>query len=134
MAIKETTHVRGVVVTYNAVGVAVFEDKRGAQALAENPLSPIVSIHKCTIIFLRELVADGDITVNYISGKDQFVDLLTKALDRTRFKTHRDFLLDLIDEVKMRLIWNEVIPLSLQYCSKKVQVFVLRIRLPLFVE
>ena len=36
---------------------------------------------------------NGDITVDHIAGKEQCADILMKALDRTSFEKHRDFLL-----------------------------------------
>ncbi|CAN0003584.1 unnamed protein product, partial [Sphacelaria rigidula] len=72
----------------------VHESNKGANALAEGPLSSSSSKHvdvRCH--FVRELVSNGDITVDHTAGKEQCADILTTALDRTSFEMHRGFLL-----------------------------------------
>jgi len=68
----------------------------GAKALAENPLSSSNSKHiDVRHHFLREKVANGDISVEHIGTVEQHADILTKALGRDSFEAHRDFLLGL---------------------------------------
>ena len=96
--VKEALYVRGILAFLrpqaSRPNIAVHEDNKGAKALADNPLSSSNSKHiDVRYHFLRELVSNGDITVDHIAGKEQCADILTKALDRTSFETHRDFLL-----------------------------------------
>ena len=98
--VKEAMYVRGVLEflrpEIETPSISVFEDNRGAKALAENPLSSSNSKHiDVRHHFLRELVKKGEITVNDVSSKDQRADILTKALDRESFETHRNFLVGL---------------------------------------
>lgn len=96
--VKRALFVRGVLKflrpNLKSPTISVFEDNRGAKALAENPLSSSNSKHiDVRHHFLRELVAEGNIDVEHISGKEQCADTLTKALDRMSFERHRNFLL-----------------------------------------
>ena len=98
--VKEAMYLRGVLTflrpEVETPSISVFEDNRGAKALAENPLSSSNSKHiDVRHHFLRGLVAKGDITVNDIPSKEQLADILTKVLDRESFQANRDFLLGL---------------------------------------
>ena len=71
----------------------MFEDKKGAMDLAENPLSSSNSKHiDVRYHFLRELVGKGDLCVKYLRTEDQHADILTRAIARESFEKHRDFL------------------------------------------
>ena len=62
--------------------------------LAEYPLSSSISKHiDVRYHFPRELVASGDISVNYLQSGEQHADILTKAIGREIFEKHCDFLL-----------------------------------------
>ena len=70
----------------------MFEDNKGAIDIAKTPLSssnskPIdVRYH-----VLRELVAEGDLSVKWLRAKYQQSDILTIAVARERFEKHRVF-------------------------------------------
>ena len=72
----------------------VFEDNQGAVQLSKNPVSNSNSKHiDVRHHFLRELVHQGDITVNHVPSEFQHVDILTKAFDV--FAIHRRRLMNL---------------------------------------
>ena len=75
--------------------ILVEEDKEGAILLANNPLSSakkrhVVARHH----FLRELVKERTIRIEYVDASLQHADVLTKSLDTRAFRVHRDFLLN----------------------------------------
>ena len=74
--------------------IEVLEDNEGAIALAENPLSSCNSKHiDVRHHFLRALVEDGVLSIKHVSSEKQHADILTKALPRDLFQTHREFVL-----------------------------------------
>lgn len=98
--VKEALYVRGILrflrPEMKFSGISVFEDNQGAIALAENPLSSSNSKHiDVRRHFVRELSANGDITVKHVSTNKQCADILTKALGKEKFELHRDLLLGL---------------------------------------
>ena len=74
----------------------VFEDNQGALQLSKNPVSNSNSKHvDFRHHFLRELVRQGDIIVNYVPSDHQHADILTKVLAFDLFTIHRRFLMNL---------------------------------------
>lgn len=74
-------------------GIALVEDNDGTKALAGNPLSsPNSKYIDVRHQLLRELVSKGDITITHASSRNQHDDILTKALAREEYLTHRDSL------------------------------------------
>ena len=76
----------------------VFEDNQGALQLSKNPASSSKSKHidvrhHC----FRELVRQGDKTVNRVPSEYQHADILTKVLAFDLFEIHRRFLMNLSD-------------------------------------
>ena len=76
----------------------VFEDSQGALQLSKNPVSNSNSKHiDVRHYFLRELVRQGDITVNHVASEHQRADILGEVLAFDLFATHRRFLMSLSD-------------------------------------
>ena len=77
----------------------VFEDNQGAlQLLSKNPVSNSNSKHiDVRHHFLRELVRQGDISVNHVPFEYQQADILTKVLAFNLFAIHRRFFINLSD-------------------------------------
>ena len=74
--------------------IEVFEDNEGAIALATNPLSSGNSKHiDIRHHFLRSLTEDGVLAISHVPSEKQHADILTKALPRELFQSHRDFVL-----------------------------------------
>ena len=74
--------------------VRVFEDNFGAITLAENPLRCARSkrIGDVHFHFVRELVLRAKkIDIQRVASEEQHVDILTKSLAATPFKSHRIF-------------------------------------------
>ena len=79
--------------------IDVFDDKEGAIALAENPLSSSRSKHiDVRHHFLKNLTEEGMIEVTHVPSEKQHADILTKALPRDLYEVHRDFALGSRDE------------------------------------
>ena len=77
----------------------VCKDNQGAIVLAENPLSSARSKHiYVRFHFARELLRAKQIGIQFVASQEQHVDILTKSLAVTPFKSHRKFLLNLWDE------------------------------------
>ena len=70
----------------------VFEDNQGAVQLSQNPVSNSNSKHVDRHHFFRELVRQGDISVNHVPSEYQHADILTKVLAFDLFAIHRRFL------------------------------------------
>lgn len=112
--------------------ISMFEDSKGAKRLAENLSSSSNSKYiDVRHHFLPELVANGDITVNSIPGKEQCAGIFAKALDRSRFEMHRDCLLGMSTESSR---WFACVPEYQMFCCRWYQrqrrVFVRYIRFP----
>lgn len=95
--VKEALFVNGVLAfmmpNKDLEGIMVLENKEGAIALAENPLSSSNSKHiDVRHHFLRDLVDKGKIDVEHVGTAGQHADIFTKALPGEKFQTHRDFL------------------------------------------
>ena len=79
--------------------IEVLEDNEGAIALATNPLSSGNSKHiDIRHHFLRSLVEDGVLAIRHVSSEQQHADILTKALPRDLFQSHRDFVLGIVSK------------------------------------
>ena len=73
--------------------VDLFGDNAGAVAMAHNPVKQSLSKHvEIADHYSRELVEQNVITVNKISTVDMIADILTKALDETKFVKHESSL------------------------------------------
>ena len=87
----------------------VFGDNEGALQLSKNPVSNSNSRHvDVGHHFLRELVRQGDISVNHVRSEYQHADILTKVLAFDLFATHRRFLMNLSDELSCDLVDQQV--------------------------
>ena len=76
----------------------VFEDNQGALQLLKNPVSNSNLKHvDVRHHFLRGLVRQGGIIVNYDPSEYQHADTLTKVLAFDLFAIHRRFLMNLSD-------------------------------------
>ena len=76
----------------------VFKDNQGAWQISKNPVSNSNSKHiDVRHHFLRELVRQGDISVNHVPFEYQHVDILTKVLAFDLFAIHRRFFMNLCD-------------------------------------
>ena len=76
----------------------VFEDNQGALQLSKNPVSNSNSKHIDVLHhFLRELVRQGDISVNHVPSEYQHADILKKVLAFDLFAIHRRFLMNVSD-------------------------------------
>ena len=80
--------------------IEVLEDNEGAIALlAENPLSSCISKHiDIRHHFLRSLTEDGVLAIRHVFSEKQHADILTKALPRELFQSHREFVLGMASE------------------------------------
>ena len=79
---------------------AVFKDNRGTSStlqlsknLVSNSNSKQIDVHH----FLRELVRQGDISVNRVPSEYQHADILRKVLAFDFFTIHRRFFINLCD-------------------------------------
>jgi len=89
-AVKEVLWVKGFINDLHTGlyfdNVPICVDNESAVKLSKNPEFYQRSKHiDICHYFLREHVRDGDITVTWISGKANLADMLTKALDPTKF-------------------------------------------------
>ena len=73
--------------------MAILIDNQSAIALTRNPVFHGRSkhIHK-RYHFIRECVENGQVGVEHVPGEKQNADILTKALERIKFKEMRDFI------------------------------------------
>lgn len=75
--------------------IMVYVDNEGAINLASNPLSSARTKHiDVRFHFVRELTSAGTITVEYVPTTEQRADILTKALQGSIFREHRDYLMN----------------------------------------
>ena len=73
-----------------------LKDNQGAVQLSQNPMSDSHSKYiDVRHNVLRELVRQGDISVNRVRSEYQHADILTKALAFDVFVIHRRFLMNL---------------------------------------
>ena len=78
------------------IPVTVFEDNQGAIQLANNPRSSQNSKHiDVRHHFLRELVSEQIIRVEYIKSSQQHAEVLTKPLPVGSFRYHRNALMNI---------------------------------------
>ena len=79
--------------------IDVLKGNKGAIALAENPLSSSRSKHiDVRHHSLRNLTEEGMVEVTHVPSEKQHADILTKALPKDFFESHRDFALGSKDE------------------------------------
>ena len=72
----------------------VYIDNTSARTLALNPVFHARSKHiNIKFHWLRDKVADGTITLEYVKSHDQTADILTKPLSGEAFHRHRTKLL-----------------------------------------
>lgn len=70
--------------------VVIYCDNQGAIALAKNPQFHSRTKHiDINQHFVREKVADGKVTLEYVPTEEQIADGLTKALSKDKFNTFR---------------------------------------------
>ena len=87
----------------------VLEDNEGALQLSKNPVSNSNSKHvDVRHHFWRELVRQGDISVNHVRSEYQHAAILTKVLAFDLFAIHRRFLVNLSDEWSCDLVDQQV--------------------------
>ena len=76
--------------------VPVFEDNEGAVQLAQNPVTNSNSKHiDVRHHFLRELVANGTISITHVRSAWQHADFLTKPLSVETFQFHCNFVMNM---------------------------------------
>ena len=76
----------------------VFDDNQGALQLSENAVLNSDSKHIDVLHhMLRELVRQGDISVNHVTSVNQHADILTKGLAFDVFAIHRRLLMNRSD-------------------------------------
>ena len=79
----------------SGASIKVLDDKRGAKALIENPLSSARSKNiDVRFHFIHDLFRTRKISVDYVASAAQHADILTKALSRANFQYHRKRLLN----------------------------------------
>ena len=77
---------------------AVFEDNQACIKMASNPRGWKRTKHiDVRYHFVRDLVDQQKIILEYIRTQDQCADLLTKPMGGHKFKKFRDMLLGLLD-------------------------------------
>ena len=87
----------------------VFEDNEGALQLTKNPVSNSNSKHiDVRHHFLRELVRQGDISVNRVRSEYQHADILTNVLAFDWLAIHRRFLMNLSVEWRCSMVDPQV--------------------------
>ena len=80
----------------SGASIRIFEDNQGAKALIENPLSSGRSKHiDVRFHFIRDMFRQKKIAVDYVKSEDQHADILTKALSKSIFESHRKYLMNL---------------------------------------
>ena len=73
--------------------IVIKEDNQGCIALAKNFMVTKRSKHiRIRFHYLRQQVAQGVITLEYIESENNIADLFTKALRRTTFVKLRDLM------------------------------------------
>ena len=76
--------------------INVFEDNEGALKMANNPISSHRTKHiDVRHHFIRQHVQEGTISIVHIGTEEQHADVLTKALDRTRFERHVNYIMNI---------------------------------------
>ena len=69
----------------------IFCDNRSAIALSKNPVFHGKSKHiRIKFHFIRELIANGEVKIEFCGTKDQLADCFTKALQSGNFKGMKD--------------------------------------------
>lgn len=74
----------------NNQGTLLYGDNQGAIALSKNPVAHKRTKHiEVHFNWVREKVLDGELNLKYCSTHDMVADIMTKALDRTKFEKFR---------------------------------------------
>ena len=82
----------------SGASIKVLEDNEGAKALIENSLSSVRSkLIDVRFHIIRDIFRSRNISVEYVASAEQYVDILTKALDMVNFQYHRKRLMDLAE-------------------------------------
>ena len=77
---------------FGTMYITVFEDNEGTKHLAQNPVCTSNSKHiNVRHHFFGELMFKGEFVHTHVESEDQHSDVLTKPLDYTAFRYHRDF-------------------------------------------
>jgi hypothetical protein len=73
--------------------IVVKSDSTGGIALTKNPEGQNKTKHiQVQHHFVRELVEDGELSLDWVPTKDMLADGLTKALPAPQFKAHRQLM------------------------------------------
>jgi hypothetical protein len=79
--------------------IVIAQDNQGSIAMAENPVHHSKAKHiDIRYHFVRELVEDNKIKLQYVRSADNTADILTKPLEKTKHNTHRDKILELVPQ------------------------------------
>ena len=71
----------------------LHEDNQATIRMATNPIVSARNRHfSIKMSWIREQVANGIVTLQYVPTEDQIADILTKALSKTMFVKNRDLL------------------------------------------
>jgi hypothetical protein len=72
----------------------IFNDNQAAIAIAKKPYCTSATRHmKIKYHYIRELIKDGSVKIEYIPTGEMIADIMTKALDRGLFEKFRGYLL-----------------------------------------
>jgi hypothetical protein len=76
----------------------IFNDNQAAIAISKKPYCTSATRHmKIKYHYIRELIKDGSINVEFLPTTEMVADIMTKALDKGPFEKFRDFLLGIKD-------------------------------------
>jgi len=77
----------------------IYNDNQAAIAMSKQSFSSSSTRHmKIKFHYIRQLVKDGSVKVNFLPTTSMVADMMTKALDRVLFERFRKMLLDGIDD------------------------------------
>lgn len=80
--------------------VPLFEDNAGAIQIANNPVSNSNSKHiDVRHHFLRELVERKEMELVHVPSEHQHADFLTKSLNEASFVRHRNYVMNILNEI-----------------------------------
>lgn len=84
----------------NVNDVLIFEDNQGCMRIAENPVDHRLMKHvDAKYHFIRDLIKEGVIRIEYIRTDDQIADIMTKALQKGQFIKLRNGLNIIVEAV-----------------------------------
>jgi hypothetical protein len=76
---------------YHIQSVPLHVDNQSAIALMKNPIAHQRTKHiDARHHFIRDVIEDGDVTIKWISGKDNIADMFTKALPKANFDEFKE--------------------------------------------